>query len=94
MKGGVLALPYLPVLSLTSSRRRVTSSVEPLLGVGTTFTRVALLGLYSCEDTGRPGCLLQSLPSPAHTDSSCTRPAQGLPASSPRHPSQMPPRVG
>ena len=33
----------------TSSRWRATSSVEPLLGVGTTFTKVALLGSYSCE---------------------------------------------
>lgn len=33
----------------TSSRCRATSSVEPLLGVGTTFTKVALLGSYSCE---------------------------------------------
>lgn len=33
----------------TSSRCRATSSVEPLLGVGTTFTKVALLRSYSCE---------------------------------------------
>lgn len=33
----------------TSLRCRATSSVEPLLGVGTTFTKVALLESYSCE---------------------------------------------
>lgn len=33
----------------TSSRCRATSSVEPLLGVGTTFTKVALRASYSCE---------------------------------------------
>lgn len=33
----------------TSSRCRATSSVEPLLGVGTTFTKVALRVSYSCE---------------------------------------------
>lgn len=53
----------------TLSRCRATSSVEPLLGVGTTFTKVALLGSYSCQ---KPKIVIE----PFLTQSACPQRAE------------------